>query len=596
MSPDPPAAAAAAAAAAVVRRYHDKEEFVTGHAGTTPHEVFLLCLVAPVGLLLHRKVRPHVVAVLGRRVGGGGRRGVVAVAAAVVAEFLMLILPMMIVQTSLLPRYVGPCLLLAGMSILASSMGPPPSSSGGAMTGGDTAAEVMTIQQDVGEDFSRWTYLQLRNRLYELNVPIKRAWRKQDLVDWLQNHHPANRKSEEAASIAPEKHRRRPASLSMHRACVYVLTTIAVLAVDFPIFPRRFCKTERGGYGWMDLGAASFVIIAGWASAVGGDAASTSPAVVASSMRRKFVRKCTPLLLLGMARLATNKGLEYQEHVSEYGVHWNFFFTLCCVEGFMVAWGGVKRSRFLAGAAWTRKYPLDCALAMSLIVPYQLFLSRGGQEFIENGDRTCGNSYDSSLHSTSWSLLLCNAFVANREGVLGVVGYLSLRLLSEAVARACMLPVGDVGSERDRIDASFGQHRRLFVVSSGLWMAHLLLTVGLRMPNSRRSTNAPFVLWTLAHNISLLGLIQVVATRAPSSAKDGNEEQYASNPRILEAVNRFGLAVFLSSNLLTGLVNLTVDTLHSSDGKAVFILSLYLGLVCGFAMLLDAVFVREKVD
>ncbi len=211
MSPDPPAAATAAAAAAVVRRYHDKEEFVTGHAGTTPQEVFLLCLVAPVGLLLHRKVRPHVVAVLGRRVGGGGR-GVVAVAAAFVAEFLMLILPMMIVQTSLLPRYVGPCLLLAGMSILASSVGPPPSS-GGAMTGGDTAAEEMTIQQDVGEDFSGWTYRQLRDKLYELNVPIKKAWRKQDLVDWLQNHRPANRKSEVAASIAPEKVRRRPSSL-----------------------------------------------------------------------------------------------------------------------------------------------------------------------------------------------------------------------------------------------------------------------------------------------------------------------------------------------------------------------------------------------
>jgi phosphatidylinositol glycan class W len=588
MSPD--------ADAAAVRRYSDKEEFVTGHAGTTPLEVFLLCLVVPVGLCLYLGARPHVVARLGGRRGrvGGGRGGVVVVASVVFAEFLTLILPMLMVQTSLLPRYAGPCLLLGGMSILASSMGAPPSSSyGGATTGGDAAAGERTTRRDVREDVSRWTYRQLWDELHELNVPIERAWRKQDLVDWLQNHHLA---AEGAASITSEKPRRRPASLSVHRACVYVLTTIAILAVDFPIFPRRFCKTERVGYGWMDLGAASFVVIAGWTSAVGGDAASTS-AGAASSIRRKFFRKCIPLLSLGFVRLATNKGLEYQEHVSEYGVHWNFFFTLCCVEGFMVVWKGVeRRNRFLADAARTRKYSLDCALALSLIVPYQLFLSSGGQEFIENGDRRCGDGSGSLLPGSSRSFPLCDAFVANREGVLGVVGYLSLRLLSEAVAGACMAPVVGVDSECDRDDASAGRQRRLFVTASGLWMAHLLLTAGLGMPNSRRSTNAPFVLWSLAHNVSLLGLIQVVVTRTPSSGKDGNEEPCASIPRILEAVNRFGLAVFLSSNLLTGLVNLTVDTLHSSDGKAVFILSLYLGLVCGFALLLDAVLDKEKFD
>lgn len=44
------------------------------------------------------------------------------------------------------------------------------------------------------------------------------------------------------------------------------------------------------------------------------------------------IRSAIPLLVLGCARLVATRGVEYQEHVSEYGVHWNFFFTLAIVK------------------------------------------------------------------------------------------------------------------------------------------------------------------------------------------------------------------------------------------------------------------------
>jgi len=46
----------------------------------------------------------------------------------------------------------------------------------------------------------------------------------------------------------------------------------------------------------------------------------------------KSIKQAAPLLILGLLRVLTVKTADYHEHVSEYGVHWNFFFTLAVVQ------------------------------------------------------------------------------------------------------------------------------------------------------------------------------------------------------------------------------------------------------------------------
>lgn len=52
----------------------------------------------------------------------------------------------------------------------------------------------------------------------------------------------------------------RPSFITNFRATVNLATAICILAVDFAVFPRRFCKVETFGKGFMDAGVASFVL------------------------------------------------------------------------------------------------------------------------------------------------------------------------------------------------------------------------------------------------------------------------------------------------------------------------------------------------
>jgi phosphatidylinositol glycan class W len=118
--------------------------------------------------------------------------------------------------------------------------------------------------------------------------------------------------------------------VTLYRGSMLMMTALCILGVDFPVFPRRFAKTENFGYGLMDIGVGSYV----FAAAIVSQEARKGLDPNRSRLNYLFKswKESIPMIVLGVLRLVTVKGSGYHEHVTEYGTHWNFFFTLAIVK------------------------------------------------------------------------------------------------------------------------------------------------------------------------------------------------------------------------------------------------------------------------
>ena len=114
------------------------------------------------------------------------------------------------------------------------------------------------------------------------------------------------------------------------RAYALIATAICILAVDFVIFPRRFAKAETFGSGLMDMGVGAFIFSNAIVSPEARGIYSSQTGLISAVF--KSLKSSLPLLVLGIMRLISVKGTDYQEHASEYGTHWNFFVTLFAVR------------------------------------------------------------------------------------------------------------------------------------------------------------------------------------------------------------------------------------------------------------------------
>jgi phosphatidylinositol glycan class W len=120
----------------------------------------------------------------------------------------------------------------------------------------------------------------------------------------------------------------------------------------------------------------------------------------------KAAKSSSILILIGLLRLISLKSTDYVEHVSEYGVHWNFLFTIAAVKvlcaPICVYIGNNALSMFVFAFAVGRSY--------------QYWLENGLADFMLSEERD-----------------LSNLLSANKEGVYSVIGYCSIYLAMRAI-------------------------------------------------------------------------------------------------------------------------------------------------------------------
>jgi phosphatidylinositol glycan class W len=317
-------------------------------------------------------------------------------------------------------------------------------------------------------------------------------------------------------------------SLLVFRVFLQLSTILCILAVDFHVFPRKFAKVETFGTSLMDLGVGGFLFSAGVVSGrrPGAPAPTARASNHASSSWRRALWSAFPLLAIGAVRTALTKSVNYQEHVSEYGVHWNFFYTLGVIPLL-----SVLQQALLPSPRGGEGF----AVAAVLMGAYTWALERRGLQ-----------AYILETPRLTW-------LSANREGVCSLLGYYSIFLVAREVGWMMLEGHRELASRPPprqpavAAAARWSSQCRLLLALGGFLFA-LLFTltrlVGLQV--SRRMANLPYCLWVCAVCVYFILVIHLVMGPQQPSQPVGEEGRvHVVVPVLFEAMNANPLLLFL---------------------------------------------------
>ncbi|CAH7688685.1 GWT1-domain-containing protein [Phakopsora pachyrhizi] len=390
--------------------------------------------------------------------------------------------------------------------------------------------------------------------------------------------------------------------LSIYRAQLMLITSIAILAVDFNSFPRRFSKTESWGISLMDLGVGSFVFSSGISASSTILKYRTRDLLNNTNHRNlnncqtilnkleilRSVRRTLPLVLIGFVRIWFTKSVDYPEHVTEYGVHWNFFFTMAVLSIF----GIIIQSSL-------KKFNLNLIILGFTICSsnYQYVLSFGGLQ-----DYVLSNEPRDNLIS------------ANREGLSSIPGYITIYIFGLSTGLYTLPPYPDYlsklsshkSSASDKDQRPMKRFKKKFSVKDKrgklivvilswmvIWWTGYFFCLRFISDPSRRLVNSTYCFLITAINVSLIGfhclieeLDQIYFSSKIKHLENERRNWSGRVPRIFDRINTNGLLFFLIANLMTGLINMKFQTIFLSDSISIMILIGYISILISIVHLI----------
>ncbi|XGW12098.1 hypothetical protein V3C99_013072 [Haemonchus contortus] len=344
------------------------------------------------------------------------------------------------------------------------------------------------------------------------------------------------------------------------RASMLLSVAIAILGVDFPVFPRRFAKTEKYGHSLMDAGVAGFIFALAVTSRL--RALNTWDGRVHRKKGYSWIRSSFVILpTIGFARTVLLTALNYPQHVTEYGVHWNFFYTLAVVK--------------VVPVVLPKRFPLLWAFLFGIF--QQTMLMNGYQEWILDGE----NRRDT-------------LFRANAEGICSLMGYITIYYLADTLAAF-------ISKTGIRVKSWIECCWRLYVFSIMFYGMQVVAEWSLGQP-SRRVVNITYIFSAMSFLTFTLACFLCVqlfsliawAANAPHFSR-GENPWCGVQPCLTTSVNRSGLLFFILANVFTGLVNFAIDTHHTDDVTAMIILVCYSLGLCAIVQFRDFMKMRRII-
>lgn len=334
-------------------------------------------------------------------------------------------------------------------------------------------------------------------------------------------------------NLRPNYKSNRIVSISVIRGLTYLITVLAILAVDFQSFPRNLAKTERFGVSLMDTGVGLFVLISGL---VHKDLRTHKLTDILKG-NLKFI---TVLLILGIARYVSVKKLDYYEHVTEYGVHWNFFFTLAVCKILSTILLYFVSNTFLS--------------SFLVLIVHEGLLYCGVQDWVfSDAPRD-------------------NLLSANREGVSSCLGYVSMYLFAANLKKMMIEDTAPIAIKIIGLPRIYVNTVQIVLILNSIFLWALFICINCLRPASRTLANAAYCICIESYLATVIAIMYFIETLLH------DDKNKFVLPKILENVNSNGLSYFLVANLMTGAVNLSIRTLVVSRFNTFVILNAYMAV------------------